>query len=102
MNERRNYPRHPASIPVSVSSADRKDRVGVALDVSAGGLLFHGVSRFVPGELVTIKIAVTPDGDRVLTGKVLRTFRATEPHHLFRHISAIKFIEPMIELDQVA
>jgi hypothetical protein len=94
---RRHYERHPIQVPVSVSTAVRRDRVGVIRDVSASGLLFHSLSRFEVGERVTLMFKVAHRKGST-AGYVVRTDTDEHPDNIFRFLTAVQFDAPLVDL----
>ena len=96
MRDRRGHVRHRANLVVSVSTEERKDRVAVSSDVSAGGMVFHSLSRFSVGEVVNLIFEVGPD-ERTAVGRVVRAGR--DPRwHLFPNVTAVAFDRPRPEI----
>ena len=100
MRDRRGHVRHRANLVVNVSTTDRKDRVGVTSDVSAGGLVFHSLSRFSIGEIVDL-VFEGEAGEQMAVGRVVRAAR--DPRwHLFPNVTAVEFDVPRPELVESA
>jgi hypothetical protein len=59
---RRAHHRFTTRFPLKVDAGARKDRLGVAYDASAGGLLFNTASRFEPGTV--IELSMLPPSQR--------------------------------------
>jgi len=101
VSERRRFFRKPIQIAVSVSTAERKDRVGCTRDLSAKGLLFHSASRFAVGERVDLMFRLARQGPlTTATARVVRAMRDRD-QELFQHITAVEFDQPLVvsELD---
>ena len=98
MGERRRFARHPVKVAVSVTSINRRDRVGVTRDVSASGLLFHSVSEFQIGERV--KVVFRPPRSRLSStlGLVVRTRHDPDNASPFRFVTAVVFDAPLLDL----
>jgi hypothetical protein len=74
MADRRIHTRHRINFPVQIDSERKKDRIGVARNVSVRGLLLGTPSRFQPGERVTLELVLASERaerERV-TGRVVR------------------------------
>ena len=94
VSERRRANRHPFASPVNVCTDTRKDRVGMGRDASRTGILFRSRSKFAIGERVELTFQV----DRGLLnrrGRVVRSWRVTDPAALFPHATAVEFDEPL-------
>jgi hypothetical protein len=98
MSNRRRYERRDCAELVNICTDTRKDRAGLARDVSATGLRFQSVSKFAVGERVDLTINVTAVGEKATTGRVVRV--GSEPNYesVFPHSGAIEFDEPEPEL----
>ncbi|MEZ4368697.1 MAG: PilZ domain-containing protein [Kofleriaceae bacterium] len=99
MLDRRQHTRHPVALPVSVSTAQRRERVGVTRDLSVTGVLFHSASAFTPGEAVQIRIALAREAERVAHGVVVRSFEDPSPEHVLRKVTAVRFEHEVAEVD---
>lgn len=84
-------------MPIKVSTPVRRDRLGVIRDVSASGLLFHSLSQFEIGERVTVMFKA-PHGNGVTAGEVVRTDTDEHPDNIFRHLTAVRFDAPLLDL----
>jgi hypothetical protein len=96
-SNRRHFERHAIHVPVSVSTAVRRDRVGVIRDVSASGVLFHSLSQFEVGERVTLMFKVKHRHGST-AGYVVRTDTDEHPDNFFRHLTAVQFDAPLFDL----
>lgn len=97
MTNRRRFERHSIQVPVSVSTAVRRDRVGVIRDVSASGVLFHSRSKFEVGERVTVMFKVA-HRKGTSAGRVVRTDTDDHPDNIFRFLTAVRFDAPLLDL----
>jgi hypothetical protein len=85
----RAYIRHPTDIPIEVSSADVSVRpVRHTHNVSVGGLAFESDTAFLPGTIVTIRIAsVRPEFQT--PGRVVWCGLGTQGYEL-----GVEFLDP--------
>lgn len=99
-SDRRRYPRKRISVPVNVSTRERRDRVGMTRDMSVTGLQFHSLSRFVVGEQIVVTFALG-EGPQlgVAQGQVVRTTVDDSPESMFRYCTAIQFEAPLLDLE---
>ena len=100
MTNRRRYERHPIHVPVNVSTSVRRDRVGMLRDVSASGVLFHSKSQFEIGDRVTVMFSLAHKKGTT-AGRVVRTETDSEPDNIFRHLTAVRFDAPLLDLPQL-
>jgi hypothetical protein len=97
MTNRRRFERHPIQVPVNISTAVRRDRVGVIRDVSASGVLFHSISKFEIGERVTVVFKIA-HRNGTTAGQVVRTDTDDHPDNIFRFVTAVRFDAPLLDL----
>lgn len=97
MSERRRYERRPIQVPVSVSTRERRDRVGLIRDVSASGMLFHSQSKFEVGERVTVIFRFEKRNGST-AGHVVRAACDTNEDNIFRFLTAVRFDAPLLDL----
>ena len=93
-SERRRFTRHPIHVAVSITTADRHDRVGVTRDLSESGLLFHSLSQFQPGERVWLVFQAARRAN-CATGEVVRAVQDPNETSLLRYVTAVKFDAPI-------
>jgi hypothetical protein len=96
--DRRSAGRHSIQVPVNISTAVRRNRVGMIRDVSASGVLFHSRSQFALGERVTIEFHVASGERGETSGEVVRASTDARDDALFRVLTAVKFDIPLDEL----
>jgi hypothetical protein len=97
MTNRRTFERHPIQVPVNVSTAVRRNRVGMIRDVSASGVLFHSPSKFEIGERLTIMFKLA-HRKGVTAGAVVRTETDPDPGNVFRFVTAVRFDAPLLDM----
>jgi hypothetical protein len=97
MSERRRFERRPIEVPVSVSTRERQDRVGLIRDVSASGMLFHSRSKFAVGERVRVWFRVEKRIGST-AGEVVRAACDTNEDNIFRFLTAVRFDAPLLDL----
>lgn len=97
IDNRRRFERHPVRVPVNVSTAVRRDRVGMIRDVSASGVLFHSRSKFEIGERVTVMFKLA-HRKGLTAGSVVRTDTDDHPDNMFRFVTAVRFDAPLLDL----
>lgn len=97
MLDRRRFERHPIQVPVNVSTQVRRDRVGVIRDVSASGVLFHSRSQFAIGERLAMQFRLARDLSSA-AGRVVRTTTDDSADAFFRHVTAVRFDAPLLDL----
>ncbi len=97
---RRRHTRAPLKTPIGINTPNRKNRVGVTWNVSAGGVLFISASRFDLGEWIEVVIRTPRQAERWLNGCVVRCWTEAGKHSLFTFIAAIKFDAPEQDLLQ--
>lgn len=98
MSERRRFERLPIQLPVNVSTAARRDRVGMIRDLSASGMQFHSLSKFAIGERVSIMFKL-PDRKGTTWGHVVRAAIDPNLDNMFRFVTAVRFDAPLLDLD---
>jgi hypothetical protein len=97
MSERRRFERHPIQVPVNISTAARRDRVGVVRDLSASGMLFHSRSEFALGERLALEFRIHRDQGST-AGRVVRTFCDPVLGVTFPYLTAVQFDAPLLNL----
>ncbi len=98
MSERRRDERTSCTELVNISTETRKDRAGLARDVSASGLCFQSASRFEIGERVGIYIESRSLGRLSMVGRVVWTSIARHHHPAFPFRAAVELDAPRAEL----
>ena len=95
MTERRGSIRHAVSaVPVSISTVDRNDRVGMIEDESNGGVLFRSRSRNELNERITVLFELHAS-QHMASGTVVRTSLATEDGAFFQQLTGVRFEKPI-------
>ena len=97
MPERRKFERRAFDLPVSVSTDTRKDRAGMAHDLSPSGLSFRSRSRYALGEVVVLMFRMPTNVLKFTTGRVVRAV-VQDGANLFPHFTAVQFDAPDLEL----
>jgi hypothetical protein len=94
MNERRRAPRLEFVVPVQIDAPEKKNRVGMACNASATGILFGTQSRFQVGQWVDLsyKPSLEAAWTRV-RGRIVR-IEIDEERELFRRMVAIEYARP--------
>jgi hypothetical protein len=98
MDDRRRFTRHPIQVPVDVSTSVRRHRVGMIRDLSQGGILFHSMSKFAIGERLALMFRLDRKNGST-GGTVVRIETDDHPDNIFRHLTAVRFDAPLIDLD---
>ncbi len=99
--DRRRASRRPFDSPVNVCTDTRKDRAGMGRDASPTGILFRSLSKFAVGERVVISFRIERDMMNA-TGRVVRSWRVTDPWSIFPHATAVEFDQPLAVLATAA
>ena len=74
MTHLRRHDRREIRFPVAIDSPAKSGRVGVARNVSRGGVLLGTPSRFVPGQRVRLHFKPTGNGPAYdIVGTIVRT-----------------------------
>jgi hypothetical protein len=97
MSDRRRHTRHPIQVPVEVSTAVRRHRVGMIRDLSASGILFHSLSKFAVGERVALMFKLAKHSGST-GGYVVRADTDDHPDNIFRFLTAVRFDAPLLDL----
>jgi len=97
MSERRRHLRYPIQVPVDVSTAVRRHRVGMIRDLSASGILFHSLSRFAVGETLALMFRLAKHRGST-GGCVVRVDTDDHPDNIFRFLTAVRFDAPLLDL----
>lgn len=95
--ERRKAVRYVVVCPVHLSSAERKNRLGITRDLSRCGTLVLSNSRFEVGEMLQVAIygdTATDAPTHVMDGKVVR-IETLEPGLMWHHALAVDFSRPL-------
>lgn len=80
---------------INIDTATRKDRAGIARDVSENGMRFMSRSRFAIGERVNVLMHITAQGYKRVSGRVVRSSLPPQYDMFFPHPAAIEFDGPM-------
>jgi hypothetical protein len=101
MANRRRYQRRRFAAPVNICTETRKDRAGMAADLSAVGILFRSRSQFAVGDRVDLTFQVASKL-KTATGHVVRT--AVEPDYasVMPYVAAVAFDLPCLDLVELA
>lgn len=84
----RRHSRHEIRFPLEIDSPAKGGRVGVAKNLSRGGLLLGTPSRFNPGQRVRLRFKTKNDGPRYdLVGTVVRSANDPEGGWLSRLVA---------------
>jgi hypothetical protein len=99
--EKRRSRRYGVPIVITLDAGERKDRVGVALDVSVNGARFNTASRFKEGDPVTITLLHSSKESGVrLEAHIVRVERAPmKSDLLWNYVTAVKFERPAPEIE---
>jgi len=99
MTNQRLFERHEFDQPVNVSTDVRRDRVGVARNLSPQGIQFESRSCFAVGERVVIMFRRPKRKDRTSTsGTVVRSWSVLDQGSMFAHGAAVRFDVPDLDL----
>lgn len=92
MHERRRHSREEVYFPVQIDSQDKTDRVGVARNSSASGLLIGTPSRFAVGDQVDLTFAFRyGEPYQKIHGRVVRV-TVDDQADLFRQLVAVEVV----------
>jgi hypothetical protein len=96
-SNRRTFERAPLFAAVGIDTPERKDRAGITRNVSAGGLLFHSMSRFTLGErmLLTYRDPATRQDSQVPARVVRVASDLPMTGNSFPHLCAVEFEHPI-------
>ncbi len=98
VTDQRSFERHVFDQPVNVSTGVRRDRVGMARDLSPQGVQFESRSCFAVGERVVIVFRTPKGKSRTSTsGTIVRSWSVLDGHSLFPHGAAVRFDEPNLD-----
>ena len=98
MSNQRRYERRSCAEPINICTATRRDRVGLARDLSPTGLSFQSPSKFAIGERVDLIIHISSVGNKTAVGRVVRTSATADLTSLFPHGAAVEFDAPRFDL----
>jgi hypothetical protein len=98
MSNRRRHERRTCAELVNLCTDTRKDRVGLARDISASGLRFQSATKFAVGERVAVVIHVPAIGNKQETGRIVRAGSEPDFNSMFPHAGAIEFDAPNVQL----
>jgi hypothetical protein len=92
MHERRRHTREEVYFPVQIDSKEKSERVGVARNSSASGLLIGTPSRFSVGEELDLTFTVQYGGPyQKKHGRVVRV-TLDDQADLFRQLVAVEIV----------
>ncbi len=92
MPERRRHQREEIYFPVQIDSAEKSDRIGIARNCSASGLLIGTPSHFSVGEELELRFALKYGGPQQrVHGRVVRV-SLDEQADLFRRLLAVELV----------
>ena len=96
VSEKRRSRRYDVPMAIALEAGERKDRVGVALDVSIEGARFNTASRFSAGDTVTLTLMIPELPSTVKCDARIVRFEevATESTLLWRYVAAVQFERP--------
>jgi hypothetical protein len=95
MHERRRAPRLEFVVPVKIDAPEKKDRVGMACNASATGMLVGTQSKFQVGQWVELSFKPTVETAWTrVRGRIVR-IEIDEARELFRRLIAIEFERPV-------
>jgi PilZ domain len=99
--EKRQFRRYEVPIALALEAGERKNRVGIALDVSASGVRFNTPSHFAEGDEVSLRLIHAQN--RALaecTARVVRVQRADPMSSLlWKYVAAVEFERPLTEIE---
>ncbi len=95
MSEQRRSERHQCTELININTDTRKDRAGLAKDMSENGMRFHSRSKFALGERVDVLIHISTVGYKKVSGRVVRTSLQPDYSMFFPHPAAIEFDGPL-------
>jgi hypothetical protein len=103
MEERRRYLRQRLFVPVEIDGEKKKDRIGVARNASACGMLLGTPSHFEVGERVTLRLALAPQVSErlIVSGRIVR-IAVDDAADWFARLVAIKFDQELPKLSSAA
>jgi hypothetical protein len=99
MSNRRRNERRPCAELVNISTATRRDRAGLARDLSAAGVRFQSASKFAIGERVNLLFQNVSIGTVTANGRVIWTSPTPDYTSPFPHAAAVEFDAVCPELD---
>jgi hypothetical protein len=91
MPERRRHERYSCAELVNVSSETRRNRVGLARNLSASGMRFQSISRFEVGERLELLVHISSIGTWPATGRVVRKLDRDRSEHVHPFGFAVEF-----------
>jgi len=99
--EKRRSRRYGVQMVLTLDQGERKDRVGVALDVSVNGARFNTASRFKEGDPITVTLlhSARESGVR-LEAHIVRVERVPmKSDLLWNYVAAVKFERAAPEIE---
>jgi hypothetical protein len=102
MSNRRRYERQLCLELTNINTETRRDRVGLVRDLSPTGVRFDSISKFAVNERVELLIDPPSLGRKILSGRVVRAFAATDATSLYPHSAAVEFDTPRFDLGEAS
>jgi Tfp pilus assembly protein PilZ len=99
MPERRRHPRHRATFPIQIDTAQKKQRLGVARNASVNGVLIGTGSRFDAGERVSLALQFHGEAQQWrVSGRIVRV-ASDRTSDWFSRILAVEFDQALPEIE---
>jgi len=98
MSNRRRYARRSCAELINICTDTRKDRAGLAKDLSPSGMRFQSRSRFAVGERVDLVMQLPSLGKRTASGRIVRTSTKPDYTSIFPHGAVVEFDLPYFDL----
>jgi hypothetical protein len=95
MSERRRAPRLELIVPVQIDAPEKKNRVGMACNASATGMLIGTQSRFQVGQWVELSFKPTLEAAWTRVRARIVRIEIDEARELFRRLIAVEFERPI-------
>ena len=95
MSNGRRSERRAIGEPINICTDTRKNRAGIARDLSTTGVRFQSRSRFAIGERVDLMFRTSTSAITSVTGRVVRTPTVADYTNLFPHTTAVEFDAPV-------
>jgi ribosomal protein L21E len=102
LHERRVEARRRRSFGVEFHLGQDKKRLGISRDASAHGILVNTLSRFSPGDEVTVTIYSSEQTSTRAKARIVRVEPlGADARYPWRYLTAARFDEPIWELERV-